>query len=64
MSCFLLILYHNQKNIEEILKKEVRDNYGLFLHANEEIKLVGVEVKSLKNFIESTRGFIHVRSYL
>ena len=50
----------SQRNVEEILKKKVRSNYALFLHANEEIHKIGFEITDLKKQIEGTESIIQV----
>jgi hypothetical protein len=50
-----------QHNIEMILKKRVRDNYNLFLFANERICQVGKEMADIKHLIENTQKLLDVQ---
>ena len=50
-----------QGSIETVLKQKVRQNYKAFLHANEEIKQVGVEMKDLLKLIDNTEELVQVR---
>lgn len=47
-----------QQSIENILKQNVRDNYLIFLQANDQIAHVGQEMTDLKHLIENTRKLI------
>jgi hypothetical protein len=47
-----------QQSIENILKQNVRDNYLIFLQANDQIAHVGQEMADLKHLIENTRKLI------
>jgi hypothetical protein len=47
-----------QDSVESILKQKVRDNYKVFLHANDEITRVGKEMIDLNNLILYTQELI------
>ena len=47
-----------QTSVEAILKRKVRQNYKIFLHANDEISRVGKEMVDLNLLIGHTQGLI------
>ena len=47
-----------QTSVEAILKQKVRQNYKIFLHANDEISRVGKEMVDLNLLIGHTQGLI------
>ena len=47
-----------QGEIEKVLKQKVRQNYGLFMSANEEIGKISSEMTELRKLIDSTSGLI------
>lgn len=47
-----------QGEIEKVLKQKVRQNYGLFMHANEEISRIGMEMQELQGLVDNTRKLI------
>lgn len=50
-----------QQQIETVLKQTVKDNYLVFLQANDQIAQVGQEMQDLKHLIQNTRKLIQVR---
>jgi peptidoglycan hydrolase CwlO-like protein len=53
-----------QHQIEDMLKHRVRENYNLFMHANEEIEQVGDEMKALRALIETTQQLLQDVSHV
>ena len=52
-----------QGEIEKVLKQKVRQNYGMFMNANEEVNKISAEMSDLKKLIDSTATMIQeVRS--
>mmetsp|Transcript_165 Transcript_165/g.289 ORF Transcript_165/g.289 Transcript_165/m.289 type:complete len:830 (+) Transcript_165:163-2652(+) len=52
-----------QNQIEIVLRQKVRENYGLFMHANNEIHRVGVEMADLRHLLDITKKMLlEVRS--
>lgn len=47
-----------QSSVETVLKQKVRQNYKVFLHANDEITRVGKEMVDLNILIGHTQGLI------
>ena len=47
-----------QNQIETSLRQKVRDNYGLFMYANDEINRVGEEMSDLKHLLTSTKKML------
>jgi hypothetical protein len=52
-----------QHSIENILKRNVRDNYLTFLQANDQIAQVGQEMEDLKHLIENTKKLLNVKTF-
>ena len=49
-----------QSEIEKVLKQKVRQNYGMFVHANDEISRIGAEMAELRTLIDGTHALIQV----
>lgn len=49
-----------QTQIENILRQEVRENYSLFLFANNEIQHIGGEMADLKSLLSFTQQMLAV----
>jgi len=47
-----------QRKIELLLQKRVRENYKMFMHANNEIDTVETQMRNLKKLIETTQRVI------
>ena len=47
-----------QSSVEAVLKQKVRQNYKVFLHANDEISRVGKDMVDLNLLIGHTQGLI------
>lgn len=47
-----------QGEIEKVLKQKVRQNYGMFMNANEEVNKISGELSDLKRLIDSTTTMI------
>jgi hypothetical protein len=50
------------ESIETVLKERVQQNYKVFLHANDEIKKIGLEMLELGELVDRTQDFLKVRS--
>ena len=47
-----------QNEVETELRKNVRENYGLFMFANDEINRVGEEMSDLRQLLNATKKIL------